>query len=152
MAERSFHPKLYLFICHCTEIILWWEGIFDGKKPVVLKRDTALRKLTGHVTCKGKWKGNTRFKCGFFQYALKMNVWTHAFQGNWLWWWFCIWQIVRISELKGFFFVVMMNFLEAGNKLYIAITSHFLLWPGNTTRERMRQTGNMHHAHFSNMK
>lgn len=54
--ERSFHPKLYLSICHCTEIILWWDGIFDDKKPVVLKRDTAFRNLTGHVTCKGKWK------------------------------------------------------------------------------------------------
>jgi len=23
VGERSFHPKLYLSICHCTEIILW---------------------------------------------------------------------------------------------------------------------------------
>ena len=59
VGEKSFHPKLYLSICHClnqecTEIIHWREGIFDVKKPVVLKRDTALRKLTGHVTCKRK--------------------------------------------------------------------------------------------------
>jgi len=144
VGERSFHPKLYLSICHCTEIILWWKGI-DGEKPVVLKRDTALRNLTGHVTFKGKWKGSTRFKCGIFKYALKMNVRTYSFQGNWLCWWFCIWQIVRISELEGFF-VVMMNFHKAGNKLCIAITSHFLLWPGKATRARMRQTGNMHHV------
>lgn len=43
VGERQFHPKLYLSICHCTEIILWWEGIFDGKKTVVLKMDIALR-------------------------------------------------------------------------------------------------------------
>ena len=122
VGERSVHPKLCLSICHCTEIIFWWEGIFDGKKPVVLERDTALRNLTGDVTCKGIWKGSTRFKCGIFKYTLKMNVRTHAFQGNWLRWWFCIWQIVRISELEFFFFfVVMMNFLKAENKLALLL-------------------------------
>jgi len=40
----------------------------------------------------------------------------------------------------------MMNFLKAGNKLRIAITSHFFSDWGRKqgTRERMRQTGNMH--------